>query len=416
MRLVKLSTTQFDKFASNHRYRNYFQTSMYGNVMSNFGYNSQYLGFVNEYNKLIGATLIIYKEVWRKNKIAYAPRGLLYNYENKEQLEDMVSLLKSKLGKQGFILLRIDPYIPLTIRDAEGNILNINNNGNEIINNLEEVGFTYFGKNLYFETEKPRWEALVMLQRDIRDIFARLDKRTRNKIRKSKNYGLAVVKEESKDVNRLYQYVGKKDKKPLSFYKQMCENYGNDIDIYYVKIKTETYVINSRRNYEKEQEYNDNLAERIQDLNLDPKERENYLNKKIESDKLVTTYKNNLLKATELLKEKPEGIIIGGAMVIKYDNAAYLFTEGMDEKYKAINVGYILKWQLIEEYNKLGFKYINLNGIVGDFENKDPNINSYTGLNESKLGFNSTVTEYIGEFDIILNNFAYNLYKKMNKD
>ena len=57
-------------------------------------------------------------------------------------------------------------------------------------------------------------------------------------------------------------------------------------------------------------------------------------------------------------------------------------------------------------------KYFNLDGIVGDFENQ----NEYSGLNESKLGFNATVTEYIGEFDIVLNSFACNLYKKTNKD
>ena len=66
---------------------------------------------------------------------------------------------------------------------------------------------------------------------------------------------------------------------------------------------------------------------------------------------------------------------------------------------------------MIQDYNDRGFKYINLNGIVGDFENE----NEYSGLNEMKLGFNSIITEYIGEFDIILNNFSYNLYTKFNK-
>ena len=86
MKIVKLNSAQFDKFATSHKYRNYFQSSMYGNVMSKFGYRSQYLGIVNEYNKLIGATLIIYKEVFMKNKIAYAPRGILFNYENKDSV------------------------------------------------------------------------------------------------------------------------------------------------------------------------------------------------------------------------------------------------------------------------------------------------------------------------------------------
>ena len=147
-------------------------------------------------------------------------------------------------------------------------------------------------------------------------------------------------------------------------------------------------------------------------MSIDDRERDNYLNKKMESDKLITSYKSNLLSATDLLKSNPDGLIVAGVLVIKYDNAAYIISEGMDEQYGYLNATSLLKWQLINDYNSQGLKYINLNGIVGDFENK----NEYSGLNESKLGFNSTITEYIGEFDIVLNNFSYNLYKKTNKN
>ena len=37
MKIVKLSSSQFDRYASTHKYRNYYQTSMYANVMSKFG-------------------------------------------------------------------------------------------------------------------------------------------------------------------------------------------------------------------------------------------------------------------------------------------------------------------------------------------------------------------------------------------
>ena len=96
----------------------------------------------------------------------------------------MSRLLREKLRKQNFMLLRIDPCIPLTIRDEEGNILNISEGGNEILDNLENAGFDFFGKNLNFETEKPRWEAIVTLQSDVRQLFAKIDKRARNKIRR----------------------------------------------------------------------------------------------------------------------------------------------------------------------------------------------------------------------------------------
>ena len=412
MKIVKLSSAQFDRFASTHRYRNYFQTSMYASVMIKFGYHAQFLGMVNDDNKLMGATLIIYKEVFMGNKIAYAPHGILFNYEDPDNVKEMTQKLKKVLGKQGFMLLRIDPYVPLTIRDYEGNIMNFNNKGNSIIDNLTATGFNYKGKTLYFETEKPRWEALVLLQKDIREIFAKIDKRTRNKIRKASNSGIEVVKNEERDVTDLYNFVGKKEKKPLSYYKTLVDKFESNIEVYYAKINTETFLINSRRSYEKEVEYNETLAEKVQDMSLDPKERNGYLNKKMESDKLITTYKNHLLKATDLLKSNPDGIIIGGAMVIKYDNAAYLISEGIDETYGYLNAGYLLKWQLINDYNLQGLKYLNLNGVVGDFENE----NEFSGLNESKLGFNAIITEYIGEFDIVLNTFAYNWYKKMNKD
>ena len=420
MKIVKINATQFDRFASTHRYRNLYQSSMYASVMIKFGYHAQFLGMISNDNKLIGASLIIYKEVFMGNKIAYAPRGILFNYEDPELTKELGSKLKKVLGKQGFMMLRIDPYVPLTIRDYEGNIMNFNNKGNLIIDNLKKAGFKYKGKTNAFETEKPRWETLVLLQRDIRDISAKLDKHTRSKIKKATNNGIEIVKDPDKGIANLHKFVKKKEKKPASYYKALCTKFDENIDVYYAKINTETFLVNSRRNFEKEQEYNDMLAMRVQDITIEDSERESYISKKMESDKLITSYKNSLLKSTELLKSNPNGIVIAGALVIRYDNAAYVISEGMDDAYSFLNPNYLLKWQLINDYNSLGFKYINFDGIAGIFDNEEENntkiLKQFSGLNESKLGFDSTITEYIGEFDIILNSFTYNWYKKINKN
>ncbi len=410
MRIVKLSSAQFDRFAATHKYRNYFQTSMYASVMTKFGYNASFLGIVSDDEKLIGATLIIYKDIFMGNKIAYAPHGILFDFDNANNVKELVKELKKTLGKQGIMLFRMDPYIPLAIYDSNGNTMNINTKGDTIINNIVASGFKYKGKNLFFETEKPRFEALVLLQKSIDDIYAKTDKRIKNKIRKASNSGIEIVKED--DVKPLLSLLSNKDSNPKSYYQAIYNNYKSNIDIYYAKVNTEKFLINSRRSYEKEMEYNEQLASQIQDVNLDYNTRETYLNKKMESDKLITSYKNNLLKATDLLKSNPDGIVIAGAMILKYDNAAYIICEGLDNNYSNICANYLLKWQLINDYNNAGLKYINLNAIVGEFNES----NEYSGLNESKLGFNSTATEYIGEFDIILNSFAYGLYKKVNKD
>ena len=100
MKIVKLSSAQFDRFGANHRYRNYFQTSSYGSLMTKFGYNIHYLGIVSDTNKLIGATLLLYRTAFMNHKIAYAPRGILFNYENLDNLEEATKKIKQVLGKQ----------------------------------------------------------------------------------------------------------------------------------------------------------------------------------------------------------------------------------------------------------------------------------------------------------------------------
>ena len=246
-------------------------------------------------------TLIIYKEVFMKNKIAYAPRGILYNYENQEDVKLLANTLKKSLGNEGFMLLRMDPYIPITIRDFEGNIINFNNKTDQIIENLEKSGFKYKGRNLFFETEKPRWESIVVLKRDLREISSKIDKRVRNKINKAMNSGITIVKDNNNNVNKLYTFIQKKEKKPLSYYKEICNQFSSDVEIYYALLNTEEFLINTRRNLEKEEEYNDTLKQRLQDVSITEKDKTPYLNKKMESDRLLTVYKENLEKSTELL-------------------------------------------------------------------------------------------------------------------
>lgn len=412
MKLVTLRPEQFDKFASKHRYRNYFQTSAYGNTMTRFGYNIHYLGIVDNTNSLIGATMLMYKEVFMKNKIAFAPRGILFDYEDSEKVKELAENLKRLLGKQGFMLLRMDPYIPLSIRSNSGDLINMNNHEELILSNLSAAGFEYKGKNLYFENENPRWESLVLLNKSIDDLFNNFDKRIRNKIRRALNLGIRVVKDEKKDLNELYRFIKKKERKSIKFYEELRNCYGDNFEVYYAKLDTEIFIVNSRKLYEQEIQNNEQLAERIQSYGINEKERSNLISKKMESDKLITAYKNHLLLATDLLREYPDGMTIGGCICIIYDNAAYLYIEGFNEKYSHLNSNYLIKWHLIQEYKKRELKYLNLNAVVGEFQSD----NKYSGLNEMKLGFNAIVTEYIGEFDIILNNFSYNLYKSFNKE
>ena len=66
------------------------------------------------------------------------------------------------------------------------------------------------------------------------------------------------------------------------------------------------------------------------------------------------------------------------------------------------------KWFVIEKYSKLGAIYFDLNAITGFFGDS----NKFQGLNEMKLGYNADVTEYVGEFDLVINRRVYNIARK----
>lgn len=413
MRIITLKPQEFDEFANNHRYRNYYQTSMYAETMQKIGYQVHYLGFEDDIENLIGAGMVLYKEVFMGQKYAYVPRGFLFDYSNPELVKELTEKIKKLLGKQGFMCLKMDPYIPCTIRDQEGNVLNDNPDSNHIIRNITESGFQYHGQTKFFEAEKARWEAITTFKLKPKELFQKLDKTTRNKVYKAIRSGIEIIKDDKGDISTFYEFVKNKHNRPLEFYQALYESFQKKdaIDIYYAKLNTEAFVINSKNAYEKAFSLNDELNQQIQHPPKGTTDIRKIINKKMESDKLVNTYKKDLVFATQLLKEHPEGMIISGAIIIKYDNAVYLLIEGFDPIFKEKNPNYLLKWKVIEEYNDKGYKYFNLNAVTGDFQKQS----KYSGLNEMKMGFHAIATEYIGEFDLIINPITYNLFKGVNK-
>ena len=133
---------------------------------------------------------------------------------------------------------------------------------------------------------------------------------------------------------------------------------------------------------------------------------------KMESDRLIDVYKNDLVLATKLLKEYPKGLIISGLLTIDYNNSRYIIAEGYNKNFSHLNSNYLLKWYLIEKSKKQNLNYINMNALYGNFEKK----NIYTNLNNAKLEYNSIPIEYIGEFDLILNNINYSMYQAFSKN
>ena len=96
MLIKNINEQEFDSFAKKHKYSSYYQSSSYGYLMSNYGLKPMYLG-IYEGSSLIGASLILHKAPVMGFKYGYAPRGLLIDYTNYNDVINITKALKNYL-------------------------------------------------------------------------------------------------------------------------------------------------------------------------------------------------------------------------------------------------------------------------------------------------------------------------------
>lgn len=409
MRIIKIEAKRFDDFVMNCPYRSYYQSSAYGKTMASVGLKDQYYGF-EEGGKLVGVTLILVKTIFMNFKYGYCPRGIILDYTKASDINEITKELKSVLFKESFLMIKMDPLVLKSLVDKKGRVTSQNNAVKTLMSVMEDASYNHCGFNLNFESVKPRFEAELNIDDAAPILFKNLSKQTRNKLRKATKYGLTVYKDNKYEFENYFHLI--KDKGlNLKFYKELFANYGDDFEVYYAKLNTKIYVENSKKLYEKEMEINDYLSNIIQSKGYKGKKISRILNKKMESDKLLSAYKHYMVVATDLLRDYPEGLIVGVTTVLKYADKIFLVSEGFNKNYKNLCATYLTKWKIIEKYAQSKIKVFNMGGISGNFDNKN---NRYKGLNEMKFGYNCYGVEYIGEFNLIVNNPIYSIYKGLN--
>lgn len=399
MHIRLLNVLEFDAFASIHPLRTYQQSTNYAMLMVEKGYDYDLIGYVDEKDNIIAASLIVIKTIGTINKYGYAPKGFLIDYYNKELLKSFVEDLKKYYYKKNISFIKINPDI--AIGEIKDNKIEYNQNA-IIKETLNDLDFVYIGDNLLFETMQPRFNAIISLKNYF---FDNLSKPTRNKIRKGEKKGLSLLKVDRDNIDIIYNFIKNKKNKDINYYKNCYNIFSktDQIDLFLVKIDFEKALINCQETYEQEEEKNNALKKL---LTSNPSE--DNIKNKMNSDIVLTKIKNDIIKATQDLSQGKEKFI-AGAITIKYQNRIYILISGYDKKYNRYSPNYYLHHYLCEYY-KNNYDFIDLNGITGDFSKNNP----YHGLNQFKLGFKPKIFEYIGEYDLIINKGAYKVLKKNN--
>lgn len=406
MQIIYMNEADFDNFSKNHVLHTYYQTSSYARTMATQGYKYQYLGFVDN-DVLVGASLILYDKLIYSFKYAYAPRGLLIDYTNKVLVDKITFALKKMLSKSGIIFLKIDPPVIDYRRDQKGNIVA----QAQILAGrvLQSSGYRFLGNNLYFETLKPRWNAFIEFNSTEGNVIDFFNKSAKNKIHKSQKREINITHLAPNELDRFYKFVARKHYRTLRYYGALQQFFRENFEAYVITIDTEKYLKVVQKLFENEQSRNAMIGQKMQSKSTKGIDMRNLISIKMESDKILNSYDLELKNATDLLAKYPDGLDIGGGAIIKTDTTVYFLIDGYDQKYKKISPTYYFKWFIMEKYNKLGYKIFDLNAITGNFKDN----NRYKGLNSIKLSFNSEITEFIGEYDLVINQALYDTYNKL---
>ena len=404
MRIRELTNMEFNDFASTFSDKSLYQTAEYAFVMKNQEYETMLLGLVNG-DSILAASVLLIEKKYGFN-YAYAPRGFLIDYNDFHLLKTFTKEIKRFLRSKDIMAVKLSPMLIRSTYEAKTSITNANPYFEAVYEDLRNFDYYHFGYNYFFESMKPRFEAIVRLNKNKNELFSSFKKGLRTKIRNGEEMGLSIYKGDDKHLDYLYLQTKNKYPRDLQYFKDIYYSFEqkNMVDFYYAKLDTSIYLSKLKKLYDR---YDEEAELASQQLLSSSKDKEYLLNMKLKADKILEKYKNELISATKLSKDNPDGIVVASILVIKDKINAFLLMDGYDKRFKSLNAKHMLLWHLMDEYSKDGYKIFNLGGMT------DINVNNskYDGLNTFKLAFNPEVIEYVGDLELITSKTLYFMYR-----
>ena len=402
MRMIEISKEKFEEFANKTPYSNYCQTANYGMVMSETGFDYSFVAYTTNDLEILAAGMFLTKKIGKRYYYAYCPKGYIIDYNDTELVRKFTRNLIKYYKRKKIIFLKINPEIPIATIDYKNNFERISNENTNILDNLKNLGFKKRKELIPLELLQPKLTALVNLREyDVN----KLEKKIRSNILKSENNGLELIIGDGTKVEILYEFIKNMKDRSLNYYRNFYNAFKREekADLLLVKVNYETYLINAKKRVEEEQIKNEELNERLRN---DTSEKN--LNEKMNSDRALEQYKQDVIYATEGMK-RSEDTYIAGAITVKYKDKVSIFIAGVDKNYNYLNPNYFLHHKIFEMY-KNDYNICDINGIADDFENES----KFKGLNRFKIGFNPEIVEYIGELDLVINNSRFKRVEKNN--
>lgn len=405
--VTNVSIKEYEDFVLSSNKSHFMQSYYFGEIMKNKNFEPYLVGLKDD-DKLVATALLLKKKLIGDYCYFYSPRGYVLDYNNYKLIHIFTNHIKKFVKEHKALFVKIDPDIKLHDLDSDGNILR--NSHEKTVDYLKMLGYKHKGFNTEFVNEQPRFTFRLDIDKDIDEVYKGIHPTTRKILNKGNQYNLNLYKGNINDIPKFYETMKDTASRenlhltPIEYYEFFYKtlNEQNMSDLYVVEVNIHDLIIT----YEKNLEY---LELELKNMD-DPK----YKNK----GKQENLKKDLITKIDKVKKEidfintiEEKNIILSSIITVKYGNKVWTVHGGNSNILRELNSNYLLYYEIIKDANKEGYKIVDFFGTSG-IANPDKS-NPIFGIHSFKKRFGGEYTEFIGEFDLIINKFLYFCYQRL---
>ena len=390
--ITDLNEKEYRDFFNGCKDAHFLQSYSWGQASKKNRNQIPYYVGVKEKNKLIACALLLKKKTPLNMCYFYAPRGFVFDMNNKKLLSFFTENLKDFLKKENAIYLKVDPGIKYQTIDSNANKIEGKNNY-KLFNELINLGYKHTGFYKLYEGNKPRYTIRIDLTKPIEEINKEMSKSFLKTVKKSYDYNILVrnssdIKTFSALINLISQKNGFSSYS-LDYYQNFYDEFikNNEVKIFEAVINPKNIIKDLQEKANKIKNELNITTKRKQDL-------ENMLKKYNKDLDLFSKFKEN------------DNLVVCSLICAYTKFGCWTLYIGNDNIGMQINAVNRLYYEALLDAKKNGYMFYDLFGTVGD---PHTNYKNLAGLHEFKRKFGGEYLEFIGEFDLINKKFWYKI-------
>lgn len=415
MRFVtNIPSERFNAFTSKHDKSHFAQSYEWGVFKAKSpDWDFDTVGLEDESNNLMAAALVLIRHLPAiRRPFLYVPRGFVLDFNNHELLANFTSHMYRYAKSKKAIFFKIDPDIKYIERDREGTPLPNGENNQKVVDHLTNIGYKHLGFTQDFDsTIQPRYTFRLDLSPSEKELLAGCHSKARYNIKVAEKKGIEIIEGRREDLptfESIMKVTGQRDgflTRPLVYFEDMYDTLSGKgmCKLYLAKLNPQQVQEKLNQELSETAALITQYERQLQNEELNEKKRQKIANKlKPEQNKLVNL-EAQLADLQKLSENQLGEITMSGIITTHFGNKTWYLYGASDNLYRELMPNYLIQWHALTAAKTAGYEIYDLFGISGKTDESDP----LYGLYRFKKGFGGEFTEFIGEFDYVVNPFWY---------